>query len=428
MLTTLDLVNALAIAALAAAGLALLLVKEGARTEAPGGVDRLRLRLARWAVLLRLDWKTITIAAGVVYALALGSAFASGISPCPSGQGPSDLATYLASGRAFLTGGNPFTVMTCGALIPVPYGIAAVLVNAVGSLGGEVGIAAVWGGVALAVLPLTWWVAGPDRRYVTLVVATSVLFLPLATGQIDGASNLLLPVAVLATLALARRGAPMAAAVGGFLSTGRFPGLFPILGASGSTRKPFRSALAAVATFGGVTVATYAVYGSAFARPVFLDQVARRSFSLNAYGVLLHQGWLPSSPTVAALQAAGTLALIAVVAWRARTPLGAATITLTGLALLSQFLSFNILGWLLPVAIVGTRPRWWLWAIGIVGTVDYDLGYLYWGSALGVWWPYEVMDVVLTVLLLQLFVELWRTERSAGAAASDLAASSATTA
>ncbi|MGA7923992.1 MAG: hypothetical protein WCA77_08460, partial [Thermoplasmata archaeon] len=79
-----------------------------------------------------------------------------------------------------------------------------------------------------------------------------------------------------------------------------------------------------------------------------------------------------------------------------------------GVALLTQFLSFNILVWLLPVALVGARARWWLWGIAVVGSVNYDwiLGLA--SGANAALWPSAVLDVLLTVLLVGLFVDLWR--------------------
>jgi len=86
---------------------------------------------------------------------------------------------------------------------------------------------------------------------------------------------------------------------------------------------------------------------------------------------------------------------------------------LVGFALLTPFLSFNILVWLLPVALVGARARWWLWSVAIVGSVNYDLALNVWYWDDGVGWPSMIFDVVLTALLLGMFVDLWRGELAA---------------
>jgi hypothetical protein len=362
-------------------------------------------------------WWAIAAIAAVVYVGVISYDVVNGLYLCSHASGASDALAYLASGQAFLRGADPFRVTSCGHAVTIPYGLSVVLVNALGSLGGVAGVALLWGAVAVAVVPLTWWAAGPDRAYVTLVVATSLLYLPLAISQIDGASNLLVPVIVLGAIVLARRGGPLAAAVAGALASGRFPALFPTVGATGRFPRPLVSGVVAVAAFAAVTGATYLAYGRGFVDVVFASQIGRRSFSLNLYGLLLQQGWLPSGDLVAGIQAALTIALVAVVWWRARTVVGAATLTLAGVALLTQFLSFNILGWLLPVALMGARPRLWLWAIGVVGTVNYIVGFGYAGLTLGIWWPYELLGILLTALLVLLLIDLVRADRAAGSAA-----------
>ena len=194
----------------------------------------------------------------------------------------------------------------------------------------------------------------------------------------------------------------------GFLATARFPALFPVLGMSGSFRRRFAAAGALIAVFAVLTGISYVVWGSQFFSEVFLAQVGRRSFSLNFWGVLLLNGWLPAGNDLAVGQAVLTLALVAVVFFTVRSPIRAAAITLTGVALLTQFLSFDILVWLLPVALVGARPRWWLWAVAVVGSVNYEFALSVGAWTQGILWPSEVLDVVLTVVLLGLFVELWR--------------------
>jgi hypothetical protein len=409
MVTSLEIVTLAFVLVLGAGSLLLLLLRT------PYGAALAR-RIERWArarssrgSLDWLDWRLLVVASGVAYAAVIAFDVAFNLYAC-SGNGPSDILSLAASGRAAWTGGDPFTVSNCGSSIQIPYGIAAVVIDALGSLGGAIGIAAIWGLVAVAIVPLTWSVGGADRRFVTLFVVTNVLFLPLISAQIDGATNALVPVTVLAAILLAGSSERWSGVVGGFLSTARFPTLFPVVGATARYQRRWTSGILAVAVFGAITAATYAAWGNAFLSPVFLSQVSRRSFSLNAYGLLTQQGWLPAGDGVAILQAALTVAVVVAVWIRGRTVVGAAAITLTGVALLTQFLSFNILVWLLPVALVGARARWWLWGIGIVGTINYDLAWPYWAKSLGIWWPYYLLGVVMTGLLLGLFVDLWRSE------------------
>ena len=101
------------------------------------------------------------------------------------------------------------------------------LINAIASPGGIAGVAIIWSAIALALVPLTWWASGPDRRYLTLIVATSPLYFPLVSAQIDGASNALVPVTVLLTLVLAVRSEILTTGLAGFLATQRFPDDFP---------------------------------------------------------------------------------------------------------------------------------------------------------------------------------------------------------
>jgi len=380
-------------------------------------------RLSGRSDLNWLDWQPVLVAGGVAFAAVSAYGILSGQYGCHP-PGVSDPVGVLNSGRAFWSGHDPFYVPDCGGHIEVPYGLASVLLSAIGSFGGIPGIYIVWGAVALSLIPLTWAVAGPDRRYVLLFVGTSVLLIPLVSSQIDGATNAIVPATVLLSLYLARRSELLGAAVGGFLSTSRFPNLFPILGASGSFPKRRYLAFAtAAAVFGGLTALSYAVWGQAFLSPVFLKQVGRRSFSLNLYGILLFQNWLPGGVGVEAFQAGLTLVLVVLTFLYVRSPVVAAAIVLVGIALLTPFLSFNILIWLLPVALVGIRARWWLWGVAFVGSLNYDLALNVWAWDDGVTWPSMVFDVVLTGVLLALFVELWRgalAERASGPAGASI--------
>ncbi|MCI4342910.1 MAG: hypothetical protein L3J92_02170 [Thermoplasmata archaeon] len=365
-------------------------------------------RVTGQANLEWLRWWHIAAVVAFLLGAVMGFDLATGLYGCPGPGAPSDIGGFLAQGQALWTGANPFTVPDCGTTILEPDGLAAVLLNGLGSLGGVTGVAVVWGAISVGLVPLTWWVAGPERRYLTLVVATSPLYTPLVATQIDGASNALVPLTVLLTLYLATRAEVRASLIAGLLATQRFPTLFPVLALSGSFRRRFTAAAAAIGAFAAGTGIAYLVWGPDFLGPVFLDQVNRRSFSLNLWGVFLENHWLPSGAGLTVLQGALTLALIAVVFFTVRSPLRGAAITLTGVALLTQFLSFNILVWLLPVALVGVRPRWWLWGIGVVGSINYDVTLSVAGSQ-GIVWPTEVLDVLLTVLLLGLLVDLWKT-------------------
>ncbi len=368
-------------------------------------VDRARTA----GVLERIRWPVVALGVGVGYAVVAGFDVVAGLYGCAGSGLTSDPVAMLRSGQAFWAGGNPFVVQDCGTTTPIPYGLAAVLVNAVGSLGGAAGVAAAWGLLAVALVPLVWWATPEaDRPYVLLYVALLPLYFPLVASQIDGASNAIAPLAVLATIVVGRRSGRIAEVVGGFLSTARFPTIFPVVAARGSERRWFVGALTALATFAGVTALTYVRWGSSFYRVVFEGQVNRRSFSLNLYGVLLDHAALPSGTAIVVVQAALILLVTGVAFFGVRSSLRAAALVLTGYALLTPFLSFSILIALLPVALIGQRERWWLWGAGVVGAMNFDLAlsFLAWQGGSVV--PSDVLDVVMTVLLLGLFYELLR--------------------
>jgi hypothetical protein len=393
---------------LALVGLALLIAptERGIRVRAAFG--RALQRITGRADLAWLQWWHVAVVIALGMTATMVYDLASGLYSCSVPGSTVDIVGFLSQGRALWTGGNPFNVPDCGGMIAEPDGLAAVLINAIGSLGGVAGIAFVWGAISVALVPLVWWVAGPDRRYLTLIVATSPLYFPLVSSQIDGASNALVPVTVLLALFLATRSEVGATSIAGFLATQRFPTLFPVLGMSGSFRRRFTAALALVAVFAAGTGISYLIWRSDFLNVVFLDEIGRRSFSLNFWGVFLLSRGLPSGNELAIGQAVLTLVLVGVVFFTVRSPLRAAAITVTGVAILTQFLSFNILVWLLPVALVGVRPRWWLWGIAVVGSVNYDYALNVAAWSQGIVWPSEVLDVVMTALLLGLFIDLWR--------------------
>ena len=384
---------------------------QGLRSTVLGWLGRLSHRPdLRW-----LDWRLLAAPAALWFGGFSAYALLSGQYGCQPNGILSDALGVMQSGRAFWSGGDPFSnVPYCGGTLTVPYGLAAVLIDAVGSLGGLPGICLVWGLVVLSVLPLTWAVGGSDRRYITVFVATSILYIPLATSEFGGATNAIVPMTLLLTLYLANRRAMLGSALGGFLSTARFPSLFPVLAMNGALpRRRVWGFLAAAGAFVGASALCYAVWGSGFLDSVFLGEIGRRSYSLNAYGILLFHNALPSSLPVEAVQSSLTLALVLAVFLYVRSPVRAVGITIVGVALVTPFLSFNFLIWLLPCALAGARARWWLWGIATVGAVDFNLAIITWANAQGMVGPAEGLDLVLTALLLALFVDLWREERAA---------------
>lgn len=382
--------------------------------------SRLRPRLLRLlrAVLPRTDrdwlrWAPLLAVAALWFGGFTVYHYLSGQYGCLPNGLLSDPLGELDSGRAFWAGMNPFEgVPYCGGTLTVPYGLAAVLLDAIGTLGGLAGILVVWGVVALSILPLTWTAASSDREYVTVYVATSILFVPLITSEFSGATNAIVPVTLLLTLYLLGRRETTAAAVGGFLATARFPNVFPVLGATGSfAHRRLGGFLVAGGAFAGATAASYALWGQGFIQSVFVSQATRRTYSLNFYGILLFHNALPTTVPVEAAQALLTLALVGVVFVLVRSPVRAIALTIVGVALLTPFLAFNFLIWLLPVALVGARGRWWLWGIASVGFVNANLGVSVWAPS-GILWPSEAMDLLLSGLLVMLFLDLWREERS----------------
>jgi hypothetical protein len=377
-------------------------------------VQRLLRRLSGRSDLGWLDWRLLLVMAAIWFGGFSAYGILSGQYGCQPGI-LSDALGVMDSGRAFWAGGDPFSAVPyCGGTLLVPYGLAAVLLDAVGSLGGLTGICIVWGAVVLSILPLTWAVGGDDRRYITVFVASSILFVPLATSEFGGATNAIVPMTLLLALYLAERREVLAGILGGFLATARFPSLFPVLAMDGAVpRRRLWSFVAAAGTFGAATALSYVVWGSGFLDSVFVGEIGRRSYSLNVYGIFLFHNALPSSFGVEAVQAALTVAVVVAVLVWVRSPVRAVAITIVGVALLTPFLSYNFLIWLLPCALAGARPRWWLWGVATVGAVNFNLGLITWASGPGVVWPAEVMDVVLTALLLGLFVDLWRGELAA---------------
>ncbi len=402
--------------AFSAVNLALLV----ARTPWGRGVGtRLRSAAARLSGcpdLRWIDWRFLVVFGALWIGAFVGNELRIGQFDCAAGS-INDPMGLLSSGRAFFAGADPADAVSyCGfTTIQVPYGIAAIGIDAVGSLGGLVGICAIWAAVALLLIPLVWKAGGADRQYLTLFVATSVLYLPLVTGQIGDANNVLVPITLVAVLLVAGTRRVAGSALGGLLATAKFPAMVPLLGHAGrSDPHRLRAVLASAGVFVGGTAVGYAAWGWGFLRAVFLAELGRRSFSLNLYGVLLVQNRLPSAAWVEAIEAAVTLGIVLSVALWIRSPIRAMAIGIVGVALVTPFLSYNILIWLLPVALAGPRARWALWGAGAIGTLNY--GYALNGLAWvgGPVWPTELLDVAMTAVLGALFVDLWRSERSEG--------------
>lgn len=329
--------------------------------------------------------------------------------PVSCASGTDDVGVYWASGRQFLSGGNPFAVASCGHVVLVPYGLPAVLLDALGSLGGRPGVFAVWLLVAASLLWLLGRLGVERRGTVVAYAATSVLYLPLVCGQIDGANNAIVPVAVLAPLVVMSRGWMRAGVVGGILASIKFPSLAPIAAAA-STRgaRGWMGIAASVTAFGAVSGITYLAYRSNYLGSVVLSQLGRSDFSLNEFGFLAPNGLGVPGVGLLGVQAGALLAVLVFVAVRRWEPTAAAGLMLLALTLATQFLSFNFLIWLLPVALLGDAARRWLYLVGLIGTVDYlvALGILDWNY--GIVWPSELLAGAITLALVGLAVRLVR--------------------
>lgn len=352
-------------------------------------------------------WHLLAAAGALLVAVSVVNDL-SGAYACQN-TGVDDPLGILRSGQAFLQGQDPFYVSVCGVGDPIPYGLAGVLLDALGAPFGILGVLLVWDLVALVFLALVWEVAGEDRRYTTLLVLTSALYFPEVLGQIDGATNIIVPVTLLLSLLLLRSRKWWAAILGGFLSTARFPALFAVLGTTGRLGKD-RVAVPALAvlSFAAGTAAAYALWGASFFDRVFLAEVTRASGSENLFGLLFANHWTPSGYALPVAQALLTLLVVEEV-WRRRfSPLLGGSVVLVAIALLTNFLSFSILIWLLPLALVGPLAQRGLWAVSLVGTVNYDLAFNVLYKVDGILWPGEVLDVAMTAVLLALFLHLWR--------------------
>jgi hypothetical protein len=330
-----------------------------------------------------------------------------------------DSFAILASGQAALHGRDPFAVAFCGEpyTTEIPYGLAAVSLNALAALSGTIlGIWVVWQLLALAVVPFVWTVAGKARRYASVLAATSVLYLPnIATNL--GVENVVVAVSVLLMLyalqASHRRGT-LLQGLAALLSTARFPALFPLLGSSASQgRRRWSQLLLVLGVFLGAAGLSLWLWGWDAIQVVYLGQFARaNSESLNLFAVLIHEGWVEPSLTAAAVQGGGLLLFVLFVHLRGYSTLTSCAIPLVGVMIFSQYLNYHFLAWLVPLVLMGASVNWWLLAYGALAAVDENV--LYWYLALdrGVWWPYELCGIVLFALLVCLLVTIVRAEEA----------------
>jgi hypothetical protein len=330
-----------------------------------------------------------------------------------------DSLALLVSGRAALHGQNPFVVSFCSEPTPdlIPYGLAAVSLNALAALSGTVaGVWIVWQALALAVVPLVWAIGGEDRRYLAVLAGTSVLYLPNVATNI-GVDNAIVPVSVLLLIyamgqAARRRG--LWTGIAAFLSTARFPALFPLLGASGSAgrarERQFAGVLGVFLVAAGLS---FWFWGWDSIGVVYLDEFGRQSgFTLNLFAVLVYQGWLVPSLASAVVQGGVLVGLVLFVNLRRYPVRAACAVPLVGVMSLSQYLDFHFVLWMVPLVLLGTRVNGLLLLYGAIAAVDTLVAIGYLGLDLGVWWPYEALGVVLSAVLLWLLVEVVRDEEA----------------
>jgi hypothetical protein len=398
------------------ASFALNLVVLAYRSESVPSVRNAIDRMQRWATG-RSDWSWVRLWHILVPLAAITAAnifWNVSTAHCSD-----DSFAILASGQAALHGHDPFAVAFCGEpyTTQIPYGLAAVSLNALGALSGTIlGIWVVWQLLALAVVPLVWSIAGDARRYASVLAATSVLYLPnLATNL--GVENMVVAVSVLLmlyALQVPRRGGTLLQGLAAFLSTARFPALFPLLGspASQGRRRWFHLALVLGVFLGAVGLSLWA-WGRDAVQVVYLGQFARaNSESLNLFALLIHAGWVQPSLTAAAIQGVGLLLLVLFVHLRGYSTLASCAIPLVGVMIFSQYLNYHFLAWLVPLVLMGASVNWWLLAYGALAAVDENV--LYWYLALdrGVWWPYELCGILLLALLVWVLITVVRVEEA----------------
>jgi hypothetical protein len=362
---------------------------------------------ARW-----LDWRTLTVALGVIFLIAAFVQSAP-VAGCPNTS--DDTGSFLYQGQALWNGRDPFQLYRCGVLVPIPIGLAGILLNAGGAVGGRPGIWIVWEFLALLLIPLTWFLAGTDRRFVTLFVASSGLFVPLVIGQIEGANSAFGAVAVLVPVWLASRGKTGAGALAGFLSTMKFPSLFPFLGATaGFGRVRERELLLTWVGFVGGSAIAWALWGPVFISTVFFGQLGRHDVSVNEFGVLIGTGWFPPVAVLAVLQGIALFGSVAFVYVRRWPALPAVAFTSVVVCLVIPRLPFNFLVWLIPLAVLGVRYCRWLFLLAAIGAVDSAVATpLYLNVAQPVYWPTQLLGALMGLLLVLVAFQLVREQRAA---------------
>ena len=330
-------------------------------------VDRHLVGRLRTAAAFRWDWRVVAVVIGVVFAVAAYVQSA----PIPCSAGEDDTLALLQSGRNFLAGGNPFVTYQCGQSVHVPYGIASVLISAVGSLGGRVGIWLVWNLIALALIPLTWFLAVEQRWYTTIFVATSMLYAPLVVGSIQGGHSSIVPVTALFGIWLALRKSPVAGALAGFFSTVKFPSLFPFWGGlSGVGAHRWRELVISVVVFGGLSLVVGLIWGGYAYDLLFSQQLVKADFSINEFGVLIPLRAMPPPMVLVAIQGAALLGALLLVHLRRWSAIPAVALLTVVVALVAQRFTQNFMVWLLPVALLGPAYSRWLFVLGALGVAD----------------------------------------------------------
>jgi hypothetical protein len=384
-----------------------------------GSVPRVRValdRMQRW-VTGRPDWSWIRLRHLMVPLLLVTVAnIAWNVATLHCSD---DSLAILASGQAALHGHDPFSVTFCSGTSPdpIPYGLAEVPLNALGALSGSIlGVWVVWQLLALAVVPLVWSVGGPDRRYASVLAATSILYLPNIATNI-GVENAIVAVSVLVmlyALQAPRRGGTLLKGLAAFLSTARFPALFPLLGSSASLRRGRVSqTLLVLGVFLGGALLSVVLWGRDALRIVYLGQFSRSSGeSLNVFALLVREGWVHPSLAVAAVQGGALLLLVLFVNVRRYSTIAACGIPLLGVMALSQYLTFHFVIWLVPLLLLGMSINGWLVVYGTAVFLDENVAYAYLGLDRGIWWPYELTGVLISALLVFLLIAIIRSEEA----------------
>ncbi|MCI4352097.1 MAG: hypothetical protein L3K14_01725 [Thermoplasmata archaeon] len=330
-------------------------------------VDRTLIRREPAASPFPWGWRVVALALGGAFAVA---AFVQS-APIPCSAGEDDTLALLQSGRGLLAGGDPFATFQCGHSVLIPYGLAGAILDGLGSLGGRVGIWLIWDLMALLLIPLTWYLAPTHRGYATIFVATSMLYAPLVVGSIQGGHSAIVPVTALLGLWLARRENPVAGAVAGFLSTVKFPSLFPFWGGLAGVGRGRWFTLATSATvFAGLSALVVLVWGGYAYTLLFSFQLIRADFSINEFGVLIPLGAMPPASVLTILQGVSLLSALLYVHLRRWPAIPAVALLTVVVALVAQRFTENFLIWLLPVALLGPTYSRWLFAIGAVGVLN----------------------------------------------------------